>query len=64
MKHLDSEDQWQAWRIGHDCWNTSYSPEDAIRRLEGVFPQPEQRPFFDAGFAGQPCPALTAPNPQ
>lgn len=64
MGTIDSEDQWQAWRIGRDCRREGYSLGAAVQRLEATFPQPEQRPFFDAGFSGQDCPAATAPNPQ
>ncbi|HDR9133237.1 hypothetical protein KDX16_30990 [Burkholderia vietnamiensis] len=64
MKAIDSEDQWQAWRIGRDCRRDNFSESDAIARLTGTFDEPSLRTFFDAGFAGLDCPTLTALNPQ
>lgn len=60
---LDSEDQWQAFRIGRDCREAGILESNAVARLHSVYPQPGQRHYFEAGFNGQPCPALTAPNP-
>lgn len=63
-RDLDSEDQWQAWRIGRNCCAGGYTKRDALARLTRCFPQAEQRPFFEAGYAGLPCPATTAANPE
>ena len=60
---LDSYEQWHAWRIGRDSRQAGTSAEQAVERLCSVFPQASQRVYFDAGFAGQDCPAPTAPNP-
>ncbi len=63
-RSIDSEDQWQAWRIGRDCRQADTELGSAIARLETVFEQPDMRLYFDAGYAGRECPTLTAPTPQ
>lgn len=63
-KETDSEDQWQAWRIGRDCRSNGDTKEAALVRLSSTFPQAAKRKYFEAGFAGAECPELTAPNPQ
>jgi hypothetical protein len=60
---LDNYEQWHAWRIGRDSRHEGASEKQAVQRLQSVFPQYTQRAYFDAGFAGQACPKLTAPNP-
>jgi len=64
MKAIDNFDQWHAWRIGRDTRSDGTSHDCALARLENVFPQAELVSYFDAGFAGNPCPHLTAPNPE
>ena len=60
---LDNYEQWHAWRIGRDLRQSGATEAQAIERLHFTFPQASQKRYFDAGFAGQPCPHLTAPNP-
>lgn len=60
---LDNYEQWHAWRIGRDSRQSGATEAQAVERLQFTFPQASQRRYFDAGFAGQACPHLTAPNP-
>lgn len=63
MCNVNSEDQWQAWRIGRDSRAAGDTYNSALSRLKNTFPQAEQLEYFEAGFSGLECPDLTALNP-